>query len=419
MQVSTAGVRRPPELSSGIHAKRSIQAQLLGHKRADCDRYDLPRTAEKRGGPLEMSERLAFVLGTRPEIIKLAPMIRRCESADISYTVLHTGQHYSDTLDSVFFDQLELPDPDINLAIGSGSHGKQTGEMLIAIERALGDIDPDTVIVQGDTNSVLAGAMATGKMDIDLGHVEAGLRSFDRNMPEETNRVVADHVSDYLFAPTEQSKQHLLDEAIDESRITVTGNTVVDAVHRNVEIARKKSDVLSELGLERNRFLLMTAHRAENVDDEDRFREILRGIHRSAFEHDLEVIYPVHPRAQERIESFGIEVPSRIRRIEPQEYLDFLRLESAAELIVTDSGGVQEEACILGVPCVTVRDSTERPETIEAGANRLCPPEASGIERGISEMLTVRPMWENPFGDGTATEQIISELVSTPEPIFQ
>lgn len=358
-----------------------------------------------------MSGHVAFVLGTRPEIIKLSPVIHTCEERDVRYTILHTGQHYSETLDSVFFDQLELPDPDYNLAVGSGSHGEQTGEMLIRLERALDEIDPDTVVVQGDTNSVLAGALAASKMDVDLGHVEAGLRSFDRRMPEETNRVLTDHVSEYLFAPTEQSRRHLRGEGIEESKISVTGNTIVDAVHRNRKIAREKSGILDELDLREGAFFLMTAHRVENVDDRERFESILEGVDRAAIEHGVEVIYPIHPRARKRLEEFDIAVPDRIRTVEPLEYLDFLRLETAAELILTDSGGIQEEACILGVPCVTMRESTERPETIEVGANRLSRSEPTEIVHNASEMLGADDTWESPFGDGAASERIVDELL--------
>jgi UDP-N-acetylglucosamine 2-epimerase (non-hydrolysing) len=364
-----------------------------------------------------MSQRIAFVLGTRPEIIKLAPVIHACRDEQIPHAIVHTGQHYSKSLDSVFFEQLELPDPDYNLGVGSGTHGEQTGEMLIRIERTLREVEPETVLVQGDTNSVLAGAIAASKMDVDLGHVEAGLRSFDRQMPEETNRIVADHVSEYLFAPTDRNRERLRTEGIPESRIAVTGNTVVDAVYRNRKLAAEKSDVISELGLEGSAFFLMTAHRAENVDDPGRFESILRGVDRAATAHGVETIYPIHPRAAERLDTHDIEVPDGIRTIEPLEYLDFLRLESMADVILTDSGGVQEEACVLGVPCVTMRDSTERPETIEVGANVLSGAQGAEIAESVAEMIGTNGGWENPFGDGNASGRILREVVRGLEPI--
>lgn len=356
---------------------------------------------------------IVFVLGTRPEIIKLAPLFQACQRGGIDYAIVHTGQHYSDSLDSVFFDQLELPEPDYNLGIGSSSHGEQTGRMLIDIERTLSDIEPDIVLVQGDTNSVLAGSIAASKMDTKLGHVEAGLRSFDRSMPEETNRVVADHVAEYLFAPTEQSKEYLLNEGISEEQITVTGNTIVDALSRNLDIARQKSTILDDLNLTGKSVFVMTAHREENVDDPRRFRELLRGVERAAAMHDAEVIYPVHPRAQNRIKTFGIDVPERIRTVQPLEYLDFLCLSAAADLILTDSGGVQEEACILGVPCVTMRENTERPETVDVGANRLSTTNPDQILAIATEMLLRSGDWENPFGDGNASERILQALPLT------
>lgn len=362
---------------------------------------------------------LAIVLGTRPEIIKLSPVIHECETRGIEYTVIHTGQHYSENLDAVFFEQLELPVPDYNLGIGSKPHGEQTGEMLIELERVLLDEQPNTVLVQGDTNSVVAGAIAASKLDTKLGHVEAGLRSFDREMPEETNRVVADHVADYLFAPTEQSKRYLLGEGIAEARITVTGNTVVDALYRNRELAQQKSSVLSDLGLEDGEYFLMTAHRAENVDDEARFRGLLSGVDAAAAAHEVDVVYPIHPRAESRLDEFGIDVPDRIQLVEPQEYLDFLRLEEAARLVLTDSGGVQEEACVLRVPCVTLRDNTERPETVEAGANRLSGVKPEAIREEVSTMLSASETWENPFGDGTAAAQILNTVAKRPQKVQQ
>lgn len=353
---------------------------------------------------------VTIVLGTRPEIIKLAPVIRACERNQLEYSVIHTGQHYSDSLDTVFFDQLELPEPDHHLGVGSNTHAVQTAEMMIGIEEILLEEEPEVVLVQGDTNSVLAGALATSKLDIELGHVEAGLRSFDRSMPEETNRIVTDHVGDYLFTPTDQSRDYLLEEGVSEERIHVTGNTVVDAVQQNRELAEEKSSVLDDLGLSDTAFMLLTAHRAENVDDKKRFRDLLKGVEKAASELDLEVVYPIHPRAENKLEAFGLEVPNQIQLVEPQDYLDFITLESAAEVILTDSGGVQEEACILDVPCVTLRENTERPETIDVGANRLVGTDPESIVEGSREAVNAMAYWENPFGDGTAAEQILDTI---------
>ena len=357
-----------------------------------------------------MTTDIGIVLGTRPEIIKLSPVIQECKRLDCSYQVIHTGQHYSDRLDGTFFDQLELPAPDHNLGVGSDHQGQQTAEMLAGIEEVLLDIEPETVLVQGDTNSVLAGAIATSKLDVELAHVEAGLRSYDRDMPEESNRVVTDHVADYLFPPTEDSEENLLEEGIPPSRILVTGNTVVDALTRHLELARKHSDVLTDCGLADEEYIVLTAHRAENVDDERRFRQLLSGVERAAKAFDVDVVYPIHPRAAERLEQFEIDVPDRICVLDPLGYLDFLRLEAAAALVVTDSGGVQEEACILGVPCVTVRDSTERPETVSAGANWLAGCDPQTIERGVEKMLETSTDWLNPFGDGTASHRIMQQI---------
>lgn len=354
---------------------------------------------------------IAIVLGTRPEIIKLAPVIRECDRRDLSLSLIHTGQHYSDELDAVFFDQLELPTPDHELAVGSDTHGAQTGEMLGDIEAILLEIDPDIVLVQGDTNSVLAGAIATSKLPIALGHIEAGLRSFDRDMPEENNRVLTDHVADYLFAPTSISQEHLVDEGIDPDRIFVTGNTIVDAVHQHQGLATEKSAVHSTLSLEDRDYALLTAHRAENVDDRDRFGGLLDGVARAADALDIEVVYPIHPRAENRLAEFDLSVPDAIRVVDPLDYLDFLALETDAELVFTDSGGVQEEACILSVPCVTLRSSTERPETIDVGANRLVGTDPMRIQDGAAAMDETEPDWENPFGDGTAAARIVDVLL--------
>lgn len=359
---------------------------------------------------------IAFVLGTRPEIIKLSPVIRACDDHDVEYVVIHTGQHYSESLDEVFFEQLELDEPDINLGVGSGTHGEQTGKMLSGVEQALTDIEPDIVVVQGDTNSALAGALAASKMDPQIAHVEAGLRSFDREMPEETNRVIIDNISDHLFAPTEQSKKYLVREGISELQITVTGNTVVDALERIRDVARRESTILDDLGLTADNYLLMTAHRQENVDDPDRFRSLLQGAARAGDEHGLEVIYPIHPRARRRLEEFDIDISSPLRTIEPQDYLDFVRLLSASAAVLTDSGGVQEEACVLRVPCITMRDTTERPETTDVGANQLTSCDQDRILSAVAEMLETDGEWENPYGDGNAAEKILRALPVSAEP---
>lgn len=353
---------------------------------------------------------LSFVLGTRPEIIKLSPVIRECKNRGIDFSIIHTGQHYSDKLDSVFFEQLNLTVPEYNLEIGSASHGAQTGAMIKGIEAILDDEAPDAVLVQGDTNSVLAGTIAACKMHtISVGHVEAGLRSFDRQMPEEMNRRLADHAADYLFAPTEESRQQLIDENLDSERITVTGNTIVDAVQANVAIAHQETNVYDELAIG-ERFALLTAHRAENVDDKNRFASLLVAVDKAAQRQDLSVVYPIHPRAKKRLAEFDIEVPERIQVVKPQDFLDFLVLEDDAAIIFTDSGGVQEEACILQTPCVTLRDNTERPETVSVGANQIVGVETDRVVSGVEEMLKKLAEWENPFGDGTAAEQIINTV---------
>ncbi len=349
---------------------------------------------------------MMIVLGTRPEIIKMSPVIRACRDSGVDFSILHTGQHYSYTMDRTFFEQLELPDADINLDVGSGPHGEQTARILAGVEDVLVRERPDHVLVQGDTNTVMAGALAAAKLHITVGHVEAGLRSFDRNMPEEINRVVADHVSDLLFAPTGNSRELLLKEGIDPGKIFVTGNTIVDSVYQNLEISRRKKDPLKDLGLKGGGFALLTAHRAENVDVRERFQGIIEGARRFSGSSGLEVIYPIHPRARKFVDRFGIDMDG-VRVIEPVGFLEFLQLESAARVVLTDSGGVQEETCILRTPCVTLRDNTERPETIEAGSNVLAGTDPDRIERESLRMMESGRDWDNPFGDGNSGKEIV------------
>jgi len=278
------------------------------------------------------------------------------------------------------------------------------------VENNLQKESPDIVLVEGDTNSVLASALAASKLHIKVGHVEAGLRSFDRKMPEETNRTLTDHCSDYLFAPTEKAKMILLGEGIPEDKIFVTGNTIVDAVRQNLKTARQRSYSLSTLNLAPREYFLVTIHRPENVDNPVRFSSILEGLAKVASEFYLPIVYPIHPRSRKMLAKFGLE-PRNLRLIEPLDFLDFLQLESNAKLVLTDSGGVQEETCVLKVPCVTLRDNTERPETIEVGSNLLAGTCPNKIVECTRLMLNRESKWINPFGDGKAGKRIVKLVI--------
>ncbi|NOR76847.1 MAG: UDP-N-acetylglucosamine 2-epimerase (non-hydrolyzing) [Methanophagales archaeon] len=350
--------------------------------------------------------KICIILGTRPEIIKMSPVIRACERQNLDYFILHTGQHYSYVMDRVFFEQLELPEATYNLDVGSGKHGEQTGKILSGVEPVLQKERPDVVLVEGDTNTVLAGALAATKLHIKVGHVEAGLRSYDRKMPEEINRVLTDHCSDYLFAPTETAREILLGEGIQDTKIFDTGNTVVDAVFQNLELAKDRNNALNDLHLEPRNYFLVTAHRQENVDVKERFEGIIKGLELVANEFGLPVVYPIHPRARKMMNHFGLK-SNGIEFIEPLDYLSFLQLESKAKLVLTDSGGVQEEACILKIPCVTLRNNTERPETLEVGSNILAGTTPEKILECTRLIIDRNNEWKNPFGDGNAGKRIV------------
>jgi UDP-N-acetylglucosamine 2-epimerase (non-hydrolysing) len=304
---------------------------------------------------------------------------------------------------------LKLPLPRHHLDVGSGSHGQQTAKMLAGIEGILTEEKPDIVYVQGDTNTVLAGALAASKLHIKIGHIEAGLRSFDRSMPEEINRVLTDHISDLLFAPTDASKVLLIREGLPGDRIFVTGNTIVDAVFENLKLANRKS--LLKLSISPKGYLLSTLHRQENVDNRGRLGEIFKGLGLVSAETGLPVILPVHPRTKKMIGAFDIDIPRGIRLIDPMGFLEFLEAESNAKLVLTDSGGVQEECCILGVPCVTLRENTERPETVRAGANVIAGYRSMDILESAKKMAREGQKWLNPFGDGTAGRKIIDASI--------
>jgi UDP-N-acetylglucosamine 2-epimerase (non-hydrolysing) len=356
-----------------------------------------------------MTTKICIILGTRPEIIKMSPIIREAKKRNSDFFILHTGQHYSYEMDKLFFQELELPKAIYNLDVGSTTQGEQTAKMLIGIEKILTQEKPDIILVEGDTNTVLAGALTAAKLQIKIGHVEAGLRSYDRTMPEEINRILTDHCSDYLFAPTEKAREILLSENIPDNKIFVTGNTIVDAVMQNLEISNH-TDILNNWGLKKKEFFLLTAHRQENVDKQERLAGILKGLGLICENFNLPVVCPIHPRTKKMIERFNLDVPIGINLIDPVGFLEFLQLESNAKLVLTDSGGVQEETCILGVPCLTLRDNTERPETVEVGANKLIGTNPTKIVAGAEEFLAKGNSWKNPFGDGNTRQRILDMI---------
>ncbi len=345
------------------------------------------------------------VAGTRPEVIKLSPVMRAFEDSDINYIFVATGQHYSFRLFQKFIEELKFPEPDYNLDIGSGSQAYQTARAIEGLEKIISQANPDVIVAQGDTNAVLSVALASSKLNIPFVHIEAGLRSFDMTMPEEVNRVVADHLADILFVPTERSGLNLLHEGISREKIFITGNTIVDATLQNIELAEKKAEVDIPSG-----YFLLTLHRAENVDSERRIRNILEALE----ELDEEIIFPVHPRTVQRIESFNLAGNfHNIKQIKPLGYLDFLFALKNARAVFTDSGGVQEEALTLGVPCITLRTSTERPETLEAGVNFLAGVDKEGILKAADKALSgINFNLKNPLGDGQAGKKIVETLLN-------
>lgn len=304
---------------------------------------------------------LLSIVGARPQFVKLGPLSRELRKAH-SETILHTGQHYDHAMSELFFEQLEIPRPDINLEIGSGNHGEQTGRMLAGIEREILRVRPDWVVCFGDTNSTLAGCLAAAKLGTPSVHIEAGLRSFNRAMPEEINRIVADHTADLLFAPTGAAVGHLEREGLGD-RTVLTGDIMVDAVAHVQERIGESGRVGSD-------YFLMTLHRPYNVDDPERLRKLfegLRGVKRA-------IVFPCHPRTRRILAEHRIPVPEQIEMIEPQGYIEFQGLLKYAEKVITDSGGLQKEAYLAGKPCLTLRPETEWVETVEAGWNRLLDP---------------------------------------------
>jgi UDP-N-acetylglucosamine 2-epimerase len=357
--------------------------------------------------------RIISVVGARPQFIKAAAVSRAVASAGESglrEQIVHTGQHYDDNMSRVFFDELKIPRPAVNLGVGSGPHGRQTGLMLERLEEILLDEPPDWMLIYGDTNSTLAGALAAVKLHIPVAHVEAGLRSFNRRMPEEINRVVADCVSTVLFCPTDTAVENLRREGVIDG-VHKVGDVMYDSVLFNARLAEESSNVVERLGLEPKGYFLATVHRAENTDDRGRLEGIL-----SAFgQLDRPVVLPLHPRTRKAISEHGLEPPDGLRMIDPAAYLDMVMLERQARLILTDSGGVQKEAYWFDVPCVTLRDETEWVELVSAGCNRVVGADEGGIVSAVREWETrdcalpdERP--GDLYGDGHSAEHIVSVL---------
>ncbi len=368
--------------------------------------------------------RIVSVVGARPQFVKLAPVSRAMSSVHehggpvIEDIIVHTGQHYDPGLSDIFFSELQIPEPGIELDIGSGSHGRQTAGMLEGIERVLLDVGPDMVVVYGDTNSTLAGALAAAKLRIPIAHVEAGLRSFDRDMPEEVNRIVSDHVADILFAPTVTAMENLAKENLAERSVLV-GDVMLDAIRFNSNLSAQRSEILSILNLENRPFGVATLHRAANTDS-DRLLVLLDALNRVARDL-LPVVFPVHPRTVSRI---GTECPDwqpgpGLSLIDPVGYLDMIRLTDAASVVLTDSGGLQKEAFFLNTPCVTLREETEWPETVDAGGNVLVGAAPDRICEVVSQVLgELRDNGKQPsfsaeqyFGDGNAAGKIVNGII--------
>ena len=348
--------------------------------------------------------RILSVVGARPQFIKAAP-VQKALAASHDVVQVHTGQHYDDNMSGVFFRELEIPEPDVHLGVGSGSHAQQTAAMIERLELVMLERKPDCVLIYGDTNTTLAAAVVAAKFVIPIAHVEAGLRSFNRAMPEEQNRVVADHLSSILFCPTDTAVRNLAAEGVTDG-VHQVGDVMEEALGAAAHRARQSSRVLDRLGLGDDRFLLVTVHRAENTDNAARLRGILDAVNRLG----ERVVFPMHPRTRRAVEGTGWRPDVSVMVIEPQGYLDMIRLESAAGVVLTDSGGVQKEAYWLGVPCVTLRDETEWIETLAGGRSVLAGAETdrivacarAALDMGASGALNMTTGGDNPLRSSTA-----------------
>jgi len=352
------------------------------------------------------------IVGARPNFMKIAPIHRLMEAAEgIEPVLVHTGQHYDKVMSKVFFKDLDLPEPKIYLGVGSGSHAQQTGAIMIELEKIMFETSPDLILVVGDVNSTMAAALVASKLSIPIAHVEAGLRSFDRSMPEEINRVVTDALADFLFVTEESGRRNLLNEGVREEKIYLVGNVMIDSLLQFQQKATN-SKVHSELHLDNQPFALLTLHRPSNVDNRANFTNILNALER--IEKEISIIFPIHPRSRKMIEQFNfsakIEQMTNLKLIDPIGYLDFLHLMQNAKFVLSDSGGIQEETTVLGIPCLTLRENTERPVTVELGTNRIVGmdtdkivTESLKVLSGQSKKGEIPPLW-----DGNAAQRIVN-----------
>jgi len=347
--------------------------------------------------------KVVSIVGARPQFIKAAAVSRELRKRHREVSV-HTGQHYDYEMSDIFFEGLDIPRPDVNLGVGSGSHGTQTAAMLKGIEQVLLDERPDYLLIYGDTNSTLAGALAASKLSVPVAHVEAGLRSFNRSMPEEVNRLIADHLSELLLCPSDTSVRNLAAEGIAQN-VHLVGDVMLDVLNWAKQRLSETPRILDQLGLAKQRYVLATVHRSENTDNLSRLAQILTAFNLL----DEPVIFPVHPRTQKAITGTGLTVESHVRLIDPVGYIDMMALARAARMILTDSGGLQKEAYWLGVPCVTMRNETEWVETVEAGWNTLA---GSDSERIVEAVRSFTPNGSHPtlYGDGNASVNCVNLL---------
>lgn len=357
--------------------------------------------------------KIITVVGARPQFIKAAALSRCIKEEyahEIEEILVHTGQHYDENMSSVFFNELGIPEPKYNLAITAGTHGAMTGRMLEAIEEVLLGEKPDTVLVYGDTNSTLAAALAASKLHIPIAHVEAGLRSFNMHMPEEINRIVTDKLSTYLLCPTNEAVKNLHFEGITKG-IHQVGDVMYDNALFFSQQARQKSDILQNLNLRTGEFVLVTCHRAENTDNQEHLTHILKAI--SEIANDLPVVFPVHPRTFSCINRYGLDsYLQNLVLIKPLAYLDMVALEQSAQVILTDSGGVQKEAFFYGIPCITMREETEWVETVELGWNQVVGADAKKIYTAFLQVKKGKTDYF-PYGDGRTSQRIINSILET------